>query len=179
MTIGKTKEDSLLQDAKNRIGVISQIIPLKNKADLENRVRNVLGLYDDAKYTYVILAGTDEWDIFKTVIPKLLENANKNKILRIIPCQLSMPDEEEWFLTNIRVGMKMARHLKKAGELFGTKYKKNKRVEIYGTVPRCHSLSKKYPLDKIIKYSDITLAEYNKHGDEMSIKEFTELKNAL
>lgn len=179
--LSSPQKQKLLHKAMSQAKVISQIIPIGSTKELTDRVTNVLGLYDSPKYKYVII-GSDEWDIFKIAIPKLLEimaDSNNKQIIRLVVCKQKPTSVSDWYLANIRVGLKMAKHLKDAAELFGGGFTKNKRLEIYGTVPLCHTEIGRFPLDKVIKYSSITLADYNKFGDKISQQEFKDLKDAL
>jgi hypothetical protein len=179
--LSSPQKEKLLKHAMSKVKVSSHIIPFNSADHVEKHLRDTLGIYDCPKFKYIITT-TDEWGIFKAIMPKLaeLEADKKNKqVLRVVVVKQQPKDVADWYKANIRVGLKMARHLKAAGKMFGTSSKKSTRVEIFGTIAQCRTEDKRFPKDELIKYSEITLADYNKFGDKISDAEFQELKNAL
>lgn len=181
MKISSPQQEKLLQHAMKMVNVSSHLLTFNSGKALENHVKTFLKIYDCPKYQYVITS-SDEWEIFKTLMPVLaaLEaDPNNKQTIRVIVCKQKPTDVADWYKTNIRVGLKMAKHIRDAGKHFGTSPSTTKRFEIYGTVAQCHTEATRFPMDKIIEYSTITLGDYNKYGDTLSATEFQDLKNAL
>lgn len=133
-----------------------------------SHLNNVLGVCDTKKYKY-IMATTDEWGIFKRIIPawQNLRAMGDNRIIRVVTCKLAPESAIDWHLANLRVGRKMQAHINSLMEIHNTSSNGVPQIEIYGTIPQCESLSTKYPMDKIVQYSRVTDAEYNLHGEKV------------
>jgi hypothetical protein len=160
--------DSLLTDAMTSQNVKHNIKAFSSLDQATVHLNTVLGICDDKKYIYV-LTTTDEWGIFKRVIPimrKMRDNNDKRKI-RIVTCQLAPKDMTDWYLANLRVGMKMGKNAQSIVECFGGTVTGAPDIEIYGTLPQCEALAHKYPMDKLVIYSKVTKAEYNLYGEKI------------
>lgn len=133
-----------------------------------SHLNNVLGVCDTKKYKY-IMATTDEFGIFKRIIPawQNLRDMGDNRTIRVVTCKLSPESAVDWHLANLRVGRKMQAHINSLMEIQNASPNGAPQVEIYGTLPQCESLSKKYPMDKLVQYSRVTDAEYNLHGEKV------------
>ena len=138
-----------------------------------------LGIKDDENYKYVY-ATTDEWNSPLRAIAKarteMTSDAAKlgkvdHRTIRLITFTENLASGrgviENFYLKNIRVGKKMEKRIKEVFAAYypGKKFPKRS-VEIYGTIPQCQALNAKYPVNKVILYSEIEDSEYNLFGEK-------------
>jgi hypothetical protein len=161
--------DKIMGIAMNSKNVNHNIKHFPSLEHATAHLNTVLGVRDDKKYVYV-LTSTDEWDFFKRVIPileKMRENKD-NRSIRIVTCKLKLKDSIDWYLANLRVGRKMDDTTKAIIEYFGgTVGSATPQIEVYGTIPQCEVFANKYPMDKLVRYSKVTKAEYNLYGEKV------------
>lgn len=160
--------DSLLKNAMANKSVKHNIKSFSSLGHAMSHLNTVLGVIDTKKYKYV-MAATDEWGIFKRIVPvwENMKAMNDKRIIRVVTCNLTLKSTTDWYLANVRVGKKMKSHIDSTVEIFGSATGNAPQVEIYGTIPQCESLEKKYPMNKVVVYDKVSNAEYNLYGEKV------------
>ena len=116
----------------------------------------------DGEYQYVCV-NADEYGVIKQLVQRQRKNDDTRPIRVIVfSGQLNpMNPANDFQLANINVYPKMLRAIEDAVELWAPGAKiDNSQCEIYGTIPQCYALAKRFPMNKLIVYKDLTDADF-------------------
>lgn len=139
----------------------------KNTKEVALYCRKMFGIKDTNKYRHIFVSG-DARNVPKSIITILSSNPlKKGEKIRVIvfTARLDIVNPvQDWLNKNIGSYKRMIKALevfcKPTGSL--SYHHPDFPYEIYGTIPQCHELQKQYPMEKFIKYKDLSEAELNK-----------------
>lgn len=146
----------------NKHGQKINTVPFDDHNAAKKYAYDVLGVKDTRKYRHVFVS-TDAYAPYKSIITDLRENGplKKGQEIRIITFTGNLAKEgadtaKNFYKKNIgsgeRIDSYMAVFMESATDnpIKGIKYK------AYGTIPQCHELSNKFPMNKLIKYDELS-----------------------
>jgi hypothetical protein len=157
----KRLEQLLREAAKGEFSFL-KTFSFKNAREAEQYCENELGMEMSDKDTIRVCVHSDQNNLLKNMMSRIPETDKRNIEVIVYATELNFSDPvKQWNTAALKIYRKMQNAVRDAETLLVPNKTGESRIKILGSIPQCEALEAKFPLNKLVKFDELTEDQLN------------------
>jgi hypothetical protein len=157
----KRLEQLLREAAKGEFSFL-KTFSFKNAGEAEKYCVDELGMEMSDKDTIRVCVHSDQHNLLKNMMSRIPETDKRNIEVIVYATELNFSDPvKQWNTAALKIYRKMQETVRDAEALLVPNKTGESRIKILGSIPQCEALEAKFPLNKLVKFDELTEDQLN------------------